>query len=129
MREGCGSHSVYVCVNMFVTRLPATYLVYKSQVRYCIVPCGVYKVCIEPILLETPSFVFNHCLPCSRLADLFSMDMMNISGLFSRYKVCSFSDSLYKTTANKIFSELTGKLLDLGCPAVGDMITHDHSEI
>ena len=41
MREGYGSCSVCVCVSMSVTELPATYLVYKSQVCYCMVPCGV----------------------------------------------------------------------------------------
>ena len=59
----------------------------------------------------------------SMLCGEFSVDMMNISRLFSRYKVCSFSDSLYKTTANKIFSELTGELVDLEGSAVGDMIS------
>ena len=53
------------------------------------------------------------------------MGVIIISGLFLRHKVCSFSNSLYKTTANKIFSELTGKLLDFGHPAVEDMITCD----
>ena len=34
---------VVLCVRvcMSVTKLPATYLVYKSQVHYCMVPCGV----------------------------------------------------------------------------------------
>ena len=47
MHEGYGNCfvyvcvCVYVCVSMSVTGLPATYLVYKSQVRYCMVPCGV----------------------------------------------------------------------------------------
>ena len=62
------------------------------------------------------------------LPDKFSMDMMNISELFSIYNVCSFSDSLYKTTANKILSKLTGKLLDMGRPVVGDMLTWDRSD-
>ena len=43
MREGYGSRSVCVCtcVSMSVTGLLATYLVYKFQVHYCMVPCGV----------------------------------------------------------------------------------------
>ena len=76
------------------------------------------------------SYAVIHVQPLpSTLPDEFSMDMMNISGLFSRYKLCSFSDSLYKTTANKICSELTGKLLDFGHPVVEDMITCDRSGI
>ena len=63
------------------------------------------------------------------LSDEFSMDMMNISGLFSRYKVCSFSDSLYKTTASKIFSELTGKLLDFGVQRLEGIDTCDPTVI
>ena len=31
------------------------------------------------------------------------MDRVNTSGLFSKYKVCSSSDSCYKTTANKSY--------------------------
>ena len=46
-----------------------------------------------------------------------------------QFKVHSFNDSFYKTTANKIFSELTGKLVDSGRPAVGDTITCDRSGI
>ena len=43
------------------------------------------------------SYAVIHVQPLpSTLPDEFSMDMMNISGLFSRYKLCS---SLYKTTA------------------------------
>ena len=37
----CVCVCVCVCVSMSVTGLPATHLVYKSQMRYCMVPCGV----------------------------------------------------------------------------------------
>ena len=74
------------------------------------------------------SAVIHFQLLPSMLPDEFSMNMKNISELFSRYKVCSFRDSLYETTANKIFSELTGNL-DIGRPAVEDMIMCDCSGI
>ena len=62
MHKGYDSRSVCVCVcvSMSDTGLPATY---KSQVHYCMVPCGVLKVCIEPILLKTLcSPVLRHSL-------------------------------------------------------------------
>jgi hypothetical protein len=40
----------------------------------------------------------------SALSGEFSMERMNISGLFSRYKVCSFSDRCYNSTNSSLIT-------------------------
>ena len=126
---------VCVCVCVWVCLLP-DYLLHtsftslKCIIEWFLVMFKRYasiRFCWKRFVLQFCLIRF-HPLP-STLPDEFSMDMMSISGIFSKYNVCSFSNSLYKTTANKIFRELTGKLLDLGRPVVGDMITCDHSGI
>ena len=102
MCEGYGSHSLCVCLSVIV--LAATYFVYKSQVRCYKVPCGISMLCIVWSSLKTlvspvlESFAYNRCLP-------HSLDRMNSTELFRRYKGCSFSDSFYKTAADIIFRE------------------------
>ena len=104
MCEGYGSHCV-VCVCVCVTTLAATYimyLIYKSQVRYYKVPNGVSNVCIVWISLKMlcspvlASFAYKRCLPCF----LMRPQWTTVGPLHSRY-VCTFSDSSYKTNADK----------------------------
>ena len=98
MRKGYGSR--FVCVSMSVTTVSATYFDYKFQYCYkgslCCFNC---THCLD--LSENVSFSTFGIQPL--LPGEFSMDRMNISGLFSRYKVCSSSDGCYKTTADKSY--------------------------
>ena len=72
---------------MSVTGLPATYLIYKSQVHYCTVPCDVYKNGMHRADFAGNASFSSSAIICfqplpSTFPDEFSMDMMNISVLF-----------------------------------------------
>ena len=98
MCESYGSHSVCVCVCVCVTTLAATYLIRKSMVRCYKVP---YGICIVWISLKTLVLQFwRHLLTTAALHALWEVldGQEDSTGPFSRYKVCSFSDSSCKLT-------------------------------
>jgi hypothetical protein len=64
----------------------------------------------ENALFSSYGVICVQPLPSTLPGEL-SMERMNISGLFSRYKVCSFSNSCYKTTADK--SDQLGHAMDM----------------
>ena len=110
MHKGYGSR---VCVS--VTALTATYLVYKSQIRCYKVPWGVLNVHIVWKALKTLVLQFwRHLLKTAAFhalwRDLDEEDEQQWA--LSRYKVCAFSDSSYKTTADKSSAKYELKLLD-----------------
>jgi hypothetical protein len=49
------------------------------------------------------------------------MERVNISGLFSRYKVCSFSDSCYNSTDSLVGYLSTTRFLALLCTRSADL--------
>jgi hypothetical protein len=102
MREGYGSRSVCECVcvcysaTSYISLLLVSSVVLQGSLwrMYCVdLPENALfssfgVICIEPLPSTFPGE--------------FSMERMNISGLFYRYKVCSFSNSCYKSTNSEL---------------------------
>ena len=98
---------VCVCVCLSVTMLTATYLVYKTKMRY-------HRVLYDITDLQHVDFAKNAsfksygviCLPPlpSTLSGKLSMDRRNSSEFFLRRRVCTLSDSFCRTTDSSLFS-------------------------
>jgi hypothetical protein len=98
VREGYGSRSVCVCVCVSVCLLPRHRLHTSfGSFEYGVIRFLMYCVDLpEKALFPSSGVICVQLLP-SMLPGEFSMERMNISGLFLRYRVCSFSDSCYNS--------------------------------
>ena len=75
-------------------------MLYGSLSRFKLIHCVDFA---ENALFSSFGVIWSQSLP-STLPDGFSVDKMNSNGLFSRYKMCNFNDTSYKTTADKLSS-------------------------